>query len=211
MRHSRVLIQNDELRKLFWVGEEKDGSLYIGSYLSTNQYKTGSFVKPPKSEIHGSYSEGKTFNLNRHTKLKFSIHPSGELHAKTQDKQLEQIWKINREELYKINGCKQLGIFLPKEIKSYPIIKKTEKKHNVTNIVLPITIFNQKPFAINLHLAEKGFEPKQLAAPKTEKGILVVWENLLQFILLAYQTKEMRNEGVFPPKEYWIFLHRYSL
>ena len=206
MRRSRVLIQNTELRKLFWVGEEKDGSLYIGSYLSTNQYKTGSFVKHPKTKIHVSYSEGKIFDLNRNTKIKIAIHHSGEVHAKTQDKLLEYIWTIKREELYKINRCKHLGFFLPKKTENYPIIEKTEKKEpDVSNVVLPTTIFNHKPFVVSLYLAEKSFEPTQLAAHKKGKNVLIVWENLLQFVLLAYQTEETRKEGVFPPKEYWIF------
>jgi hypothetical protein len=206
MRRSRILIQNAELRKLFWVGEEKDGSLYIGSYLLTNQYKIGSFVKPPKSKIHISYSEGKIFDLKRNSKSKITFHPSGQTHAKTQDKLRERIWMVKREELYKINGCKHLGFFLPKKTENYPIIEKTEKKElDVENVVLPTTIFDQKPFVISLYLAEKSFDPTQLASPKKGKIVLVVWENILQFILVAYQTEETRKEDVFPPKEYWIF------
>lgn len=202
MRRSRILIQNAELRKLFWIGEKKE-SLYIGSYLSTNQYKVGSFVKPPRSKIHVSYSEGKIFDLDRNTKIKISIHPSGEVHAKTQDKQSEYIWTIKRDKLYKINMCKHLGFFLPKETVNYPKIEKNRKQDS--DFVLPTQIFNKKPFVVSLYIAEKSFNPNQLASPKKGKIVLVGWENVMQFILLAYQTEETRKKGVFPPKEYWIF------
>jgi hypothetical protein len=56
-----------------------------------------------------------------------------------------------------------------------------------------------------LYLAEKEFKPTQLVSDKKVKSVLIVWENLLQFILIAYQTEETRKETMFPPKEYWIF------
>jgi hypothetical protein len=209
MRRSRLLIQDVELRKLFWIGEEKDGSLYIGSYLSANKYGMGSFVKPPKGNVHVSYSDGKIFDLNRNAKIKISFHPSGQAHVKTQDKLRECLLVVKREELYKIKGCRNLGFFLPKEAVNYPIIEKTRKKD--TDVVLSTAIFDQKPFVINLYLAEKSFDPEQLASPKKGKMVFVVWANMLQLILIAYQTEETRKEGVFPPKEYWIIPDRTSL
>ena len=74
MRRSRVLIQNEKIRKLFWIGEEKDGSLYIGSYLKTKQYKMGSFLKLPQNNIHVNYADGETFEFDRESKIKISFH-----------------------------------------------------------------------------------------------------------------------------------------
>lgn len=202
MRRSRILIQNTELRKLFWVGEKKE-SLYVGSYLSTDQYQIGSFVKPPKHEIHVRYSKGKIVDLNRNTTIKITFHPSGEVHAKTQDNKSEYIWTVKREKLFKINGCKHLGFFLPKEAVNYPILRKTRKQDS--NFILPTKIFNQKPFVVSLYLAERSFNPKQLISPKMENTVVVGWERVIQFILVAYQTDDIIKEGVFPPKECWVF------
>lgn len=174
----------------------------MGSYLSTKQYKTGSFVKPPKGKVHVSYSEGEFVGLNRNTKIKISFHPSGQTHAKTQDRYGDYLWMIKREELHKIKGCKELGSLLPKEAINYPIMEKSIDK---ADAILPLTQFDHKPFVIDLYLSEKSFDPMKLLSPKKVRSVLCVWENMLRLILCAYQTEETRQKGIFPPNEYWVF------
>ncbi len=189
------------------MGEEKDGSLYMGNYLSSKQYKKGSFVKPSKGKVHVSYSEGEFVDLNRNTKMKISFHPSGQTHAKTQDRYGEYLWMMKREELYKFKGCKELGFFLPMETINYPIMEKSIDK---ADVVLPLTQFDHKPYVIDLYLAEKSFDPTILLSPKKGRGILCVWEGMLRLILCAYQTEDTRQKGVYPPNEYWVFKKKTS-
>lgn len=190
------------MRKLFWIGEEKDGSLYAQPYLSVRMYKSGSFVVPSGGKVHISYSDGEFTALNRKTKVKISFHPSGQIHSKTQDIERERLWLIKHEELYKIDDCKQLAVILPKESESYPII---EKDPDEGDIILPSELFDHRPFVIELYLAKKSFDPNALFSKNRGASMIVVWQNKLRLILIAYQTEQTRKQGNFPPKEHWLF------
>lgn len=206
LRRSRVLAKNKELRKLFWLGEESDGSIYAESYFSPKQYKTGSFTVPHGGNVHVSYSEGSFRLFNQETKVKASFHPSGETHVKTRRKKNlgggKRLLLIKGEKLESIRDYKKLITILPKETTCYPIM---DKKPSIGDAIVPIQIFYDNPFVVEIYLTKKSFDLKRLISPKMVCCWLVNWENRMQLVSLAYQTEDMRKTDKFPPYEYWLF------
>ena len=206
LRRSRILVKNRELRKLFWLGEESDGSIYAESYFSTKQYKTGSFAVPHGGKVHVSYSEGSFRVFNQETKVKASFHPSGEMHVKTQRKKKlgggKRLLLIKGEKLEGIRDYRKLITILPKETTCYPIM---DKKPTIGDAIVPIQIFDDHPFVVEIYLTEKSFDLKRLISPKMVCCGLVIWENRMQLVFLVYQTEDMRKTNKFPPYEYWLF------
>ena len=200
MNRSRVLIQNNTLRKLFWIGEEIDGSIYIGNYLLASKHKDGQFTTPAKV----TYSDEGFTHLDRETTMKISLHPKGRTHVKTQDRENQEIFRIDRDFLYSIEECKELAIFLPKAPDNYPIM---DKKMSEGDIIIPLEIFKGKPFVLSLYLAQKDFEPNKLMHVQFETCFLCVWEGIIKFIIRAYQTQDTLKNGIYPPYEYWLFKH----
>lgn len=200
MNKTRILLsQKDQLRKFCFIVPYKDGSLTFGSSLpKPKEMKIG------KIEIPSGQQCGETrVNYDDADNIEpaishFTYHPPRKddlaiVHLRTDDG--NRLFEYSVDKLDDMEEFKRIFTLIPRDLRKYSLF---HKKVASNDIVIPIDIFEDRPFCVEVFLCRKFYDYKNLLIKDASLITLGICENRdYRLIIELYHKKEFSEWSKF--------------
>lgn len=197
---TRVLLsENNQLRKFFFIIPLEDGSFSFGSSLPKPQEMKLGEIKIPEGQQSGETRVNFKDAVNIDPVLShFTYHPPRpndpaivHLRSNTGDR----LFEYSVDKLEDMEEFKRIFTIIPQDPNKLPIF---QKKPTSNDIIIPIDIFKDKPFCVEVFLCRKFFDYKKLFIKNTSLIGLGICENKDYILVIElYHKKEFKEWSKF--------------
>jgi hypothetical protein len=185
-----ILSKNGKNIDFFFITPSEDGSISFGSSISIpKEMKLGQF-EIPQNEQNGEIAVNfKDVESISPTNTHFSYHPSRNgdpaiIHLRTSSRKL--LFEYQIEDLTEMKEYRRIVTILPKNIEEYPLFTKSIKEND---IVIPIDVFESRPFCVDIFLCKKDIDLKKIIIKDILLGEMAICQNKDYMLVIELYTK----------------------
>ncbi|MDO9567711.1 MAG: hypothetical protein Q7J15_13380 [Candidatus Desulfaltia sp.] len=197
---TRILLSdNGKLRKFCFIIPLEDGSFSFGSSLPKPQKMKLGKVKIPEGEQHGETRVKFNDAVNIDPVVShFTYHPHRNtdpaiVHLRSDAG--DRIFEYSVDKLEDIEEFKRILTIIPHDPNNFSIF---QKKVTPNDIVIPIDIFKEKPFCVEVFLCRKFYDYKKLVIKDASLIALGICENKDYLLVIElYHKKEFTQWSKF--------------
>jgi len=190
---TRILLsENNQLRKFCFIIPLEDGSFSFGSSLSKPQEMKLGEVKIPEGEQHGETRVNYDDAVNVDPVVShFTYHPPRKndpaiVHLRSDAG--DRLFEYSVDKLEDMEEFKRIFTLIPHDPKKYSLF---QKKVAPNDIVIPIDVFKDKPFCVEVFLCRKFYDYKNLLIRDASLIALGICENRDYILVIElYHNKE---------------------
>ena len=197
---TRILLsENNQLRKFIFIIPFEDGSFSFGSSLPKPQEMKLGEVKIPKGEQRGEARVNFNDTVNIDPVVShFTYHPPRNtdpaiVHLRSDAG--DRLFEYSVEKLGDMEEFKRIFTIIPHDPNKFSIF---QKKVASNDIVIPIDIFKDKPFCVEVFLCQKFYDYKKLLIKDASLIALGICENKDYLLVIElYHKKEFTEWSKF--------------